>query len=173
MLTLDPLNPLYLVYGCSGLNSERRPQEAIAWARTALEIAPNYWNAHSCIGAAYRLMGKNAEAIAEYEKATALEPVPRVISALAYQYAISGRLEQAQKVLAELNQLSRKSYVAPIWLAMVYVGLGDKEQALRFLEKAYEERSCMLLSIKSDPIWAPLRSEPRFIALLKKTGLVK
>jgi TolB-like protein/Tfp pilus assembly protein PilF len=173
MLTLDPLNPLYLVYGCSGLNSLGRPQEAIALARTALEISPNYWNAHSCIGGAYRVMGKDAESIAEFEKAASLEPVPLVISDLGYQYAISGRLKQAQKVLAELIQLSQKSYVAPYLLATVYVGLGGKEQALRLLEKAYEERSCFLLKIKIDPMWTPLRSEPRFIALLKKTGLEK
>jgi TolB-like protein/Tfp pilus assembly protein PilF len=171
--TLDPLNPLYIVYSCNKLNSQGRPQEAIAAARTALEIEPNYWNAHSCIGAAYRLMGKDAESIAEYEKAASLEPVPLAISQLGYQYAISGRFEQARKVLAELIQLSRKSYVAPSLLATVYVGLGDKEQALRLLEKAYEERSCFLLSIKVDPIWTLLRSEPRFIALLKKTGLEK
>lgn len=172
--TLDPLNPLYIVsVGCMGFNLQGRPHEAIAAARTALEIEPNYWNAHSCIGAAYRLMGKDAEAIAEDEKAAALEPVPSVISELGYQYAISGRLAQAQKVLAELNQLSGKSYVAPYWLARVYTGLGDKEQALRLLEKAYEEHSCALLYIKVDRAWSPLRSEPRFIALLKKTGLEK
>jgi len=76
-------------------------------------------------------------------------------------------------VLAELDQLSRESYVSPFWPATVYVGLGDKDRASRLLEKAYQEHSCALLSIKSDPIWTPLRSEPRFIALLKKTGLEK
>jgi TolB-like protein/Flp pilus assembly protein TadD len=171
--TLDPRNPLYIVIYCQGFNMQRRPQEAIAAARTALEIEPNYWNAHSCIGAAYRLMGKDTESIAEYEKAASLEPVPLVIGQLGYQYAISGRREQAQKVLARLIELSRKSYVAPYRLATLYFALGDKEQALRLLEKGYEERSCDLLWINTDPMWAPLRSEPRFIALLKKTGLEK
>jgi Tfp pilus assembly protein PilF len=106
-------------------------------------------------------MGKDAESIAEHEKAASLEPVPLVIGQLGYQYAISGRREQAQKVLAELIELSRKSYVAPYRLATVYLGLGEKEQALRCWRRPMKNipvTSCPSRAILSGLRFVPSRA---------------
>ena len=76
----------------------------------------------------------------------------------------------ALRALKELRELSNKRYVPSASFAIIYVGLGDKEQAFTWLEKAYEERS-RLPMLKIDPIWDPLRADPRFKELLRRIGL--
>src|SRR5439155_37681 len=78
--------------------------------------------------------------IEELEKAKAMEPTPLVIGQLSYAYAKAGRKDEARKLLAELKELSKRRYVAPYWIAMIHVGLSEKDEAFAWLEKAYQER---------------------------------
>lgn len=105
--------------------------------------------------------------LVELEKAASVETeIPFPLAELGHLYARMGRKQDAEKVLQEL--LSRKTYVPPYNLATVYMGLGQKEQALTYLEKAYADRSLLLMFVGADPEFESLHSEPRFTALAGK-----
>jgi len=117
--------------------------------------------------------GKFKEAIPELEQAAAMDSPPFVAGFLGYAYAKSGDHAKAETIVTELNQMSSRRFVSPFCTAIVYLGLGDKERALEGLEKSYEARSQWMPLLKVDRIDDPLRSEPRFIELVKKVGLDK
>ena len=89
-------------------------------------------------------------------------------ASLGHAYAIAGRTADARKVLADLQAASARSYVPAYWFALVYTGLGRRDEALRALERAYEERSTVLAYLLIDPRLAPLRQEPRYLALARR-----
>ena len=89
-------------------------------------------------------------------------------SSLGHAYALAGNTAQSRKILAELRQAAARSYVPSYWLAVVYTGLGERDLALRSLERAYEERSTVLAYLLIDPRLAPLRSDARFLALAQR-----
>jgi adenylate cyclase len=117
--------------------------------------------------------GKLNEAIPELEKARAMDSPPFVASWLGYAYAKSSERGKAQAILAELNLMSSRRFVSPFCTAIVYLGLDDRVRAMDGLERAYEARSQWLMWLKMDRIFDPLRSDPRFIALLKKLNFEK
>jgi hypothetical protein len=84
---------------------------------------------------------------------------------------LSGKKAEAQKIIDELKNLSKRSYVPPYNIAVIYAGLGDKNQAFAWLERAYNERSFYLTWIKVDPHLDSLRSDPRFADLMRRVGL--
>jgi tetratricopeptide (TPR) repeat protein len=93
------------------------------------------------------------------------------IAYLGIEYARSGNLQQARKVIEQLNRLPAQTYVAPCYPALVYLALDENNTALDLLEKAYQERSGCVTFLKAVHDYDPLRPDPRFIALLKKVGL--
>ena len=108
------------------------------------------------------------------QKARRIEDaIPEMLGALGRAYAVSGKRDKAKKVLDELKERATRSYVPPYRIATVYNGLGEKDQAFEWLERAYEERSGSLVFLKVDPMFDNLRSDSRFTALLKKVGLEK
>ena len=110
------------------------------------------------------------EAIAEFQKGIDLSKSPLMIALLGHAYAISGKTSQARQVLAQL-QRPDQGYVSPYTVAAIYAGLGEKDQAFKLLEKAYEARDIWLVNLKIDPVLAPLRSDQRFQNLLERIGL--
>ena len=94
-----------------------------------------------------------------------------MVGALGHAYAVSGQRDRAQKVLVELKQLMKRRYVAPFEVAVIYVGLGDKDQTFEWLERAYQDRSHWLIWLKIDPRFDSLRSDPRYQDLLRRMGL--
>jgi TolB-like protein/class 3 adenylate cyclase/Flp pilus assembly protein TadD len=149
----------------------RRYDQAVDQAHRTLAMDPKFARAHWLLGVVYLQQGMNEEAIAELQAARQLEDSQRVIAQLGYAYAVSGRMSDAQKALTDLNELSQRHYVDPYWIALIYTGLGDKDRAFEWLGRAYEERSSWLTSLKVDPQWDGVRSDPRFAELLKKVGL--
>ena len=117
--------------------------------------------------------GKLAAGIQELEKAVTLSEgnTPRAIAHLAYAYALAGRKNDAEGMLAKLNELSNKQHVHPDLVAGVYAGLGQKQEAFEWLEKAYQVHGRDLLELKYDPHFTNLRSDPRFIDLVRRIGL--
>lgn len=95
----------------------------------------------------------------------------RDIATLGHAYAVSGKRNEALKVLGELQGQARQKYVSPYFIALIYTGLGEKEQAFAWLEKAYEQRHPYLILIKVEPVFDSLRSDPRFAELMRKVGL--
>jgi tetratricopeptide (TPR) repeat protein len=91
-------------------------------------------------------------------------------SSLGHVYAVAGKTAKARKILADLHAAEAKSYVPAYWFALLHAGLGERDQALRYLERAYTERSTVLAYLLIDPRLTALRSEPRFVALTQRLG---
>jgi TolB-like protein/Tfp pilus assembly protein PilF len=147
----------------------RRYDEAIEQLRKTSEMDPVFYYAHYLLGQALELKGDIVGAIEEYQKARALNDDPQVLAALGHAYASSGKKTEALKVLNQLKELSKQRYVSAYSFAIFYLGLGDKEEALRWLEKSYQDRAGTdISSIKIDPFLDALRGDPRFEALVAK-----
>lgn len=144
--------------------------EAIAHCKRLLEVDPNFFPALRYLGLAYEQKGMHKEAIAEFAKGVKLSASPLMISLLGHAYAVSGNKPEAQRILAELDK-QKQRYVSPYTVATIYAGLGDKDQAFKSLEKAFEERDIWLMNLSVDPQFTPLRNDRRFADLLKRIGL--
>ena len=112
------------------------------------------------------------EAIKELQKAIVIAGrTSGVLAVLGHAYAASGRQDEAQEILAELNEMSKNSYVSPYDLAVLYIGLGDKNRALQQLDKAYADRAGWIINLKVEPILDPIRTDPRFAELVRRMKL--
>jgi DNA-binding winged helix-turn-helix (wHTH) protein/TolB-like protein/predicted Zn-dependent protease len=151
------------------LYQARRYDEAINQLKRVLEINPNIDLARSLLGLAYLRKGMYEQAIAEFQKRSL--PGTGGSGDLGQAYALAGRRDEALEEIARLQALSTQRYVAPYNLALVYASLGDTEKALEWLEKAYKDRSTLLIWIRVDARLDNLRSDPRFKAILKRMGL--
>jgi TolB-like protein/DNA-binding winged helix-turn-helix (wHTH) protein/Flp pilus assembly protein TadD len=143
-------------------------------ARRGVVSNPNEWVEHYNLGVGYEGTGKRLEALSEYQTAVEMSDGDQdAIAALAHAYALIGRRAEAQKMLRDLEQKSKRDYVSPYVIATVYAGLGEKDRAFEFLEKAYQERSLDISwHIKADLRIDNLRSDPRFSNLLGRMGLL-
>jgi tetratricopeptide (TPR) repeat protein len=167
--SLDPLSiPINFSLGWR-LYMARQYDRAIQQLRNTLEMDPSYELPHLVLGLSYAQKGDFVLAIPELRKAVDLSHgTPLMISALANVYARSGNKAEAEKLLADLVLESKKQYVSPYYFAVVYVGLGEREKAMDWLEKAYADRSNGLVFLKVEPELDDLRSNPRFVSLRQK-----
>ena len=155
------------------LENARRYPEAIEQLQSIIVMDPNNYSAHWYLGNIYAVNSQFEEAIAAAEKAAALsDRAPGSLGVLGMAYGLAGRKDEANKVLNELLELNRRRYVTPAAVTNVYIGLGNKDQAFAWLEKAFQERSYYLAHLKVSPTLDPLRSDPRFDDLLRRIGLV-
>jgi tetratricopeptide (TPR) repeat protein len=130
---------------------------------------PGFYYTHWNLGSALAAKGALGPAIEEYQKARSLNDDPSMLGFLGRALAVSGNKTEAMKILEQLNTISKQRYVSAYSFALVYLGLGDKDEALHYLEKAYEDRAGELLRyINVEPILDPLRGDPRFEALVQK-----
>jgi tetratricopeptide (TPR) repeat protein len=154
-----------------------RNDEAIAQCKKILDLDPNFFPARRYLGLAYEQKGMYPQAIAEFQKGVKLSGSPLMLALLGHAYAASGKTAEAQQVLSDLDDLGElqetenRRYVSPYTVAAIYTGLGDKDQAFKWLERAYEERDVWLMNLKVDPVFAKLRSDKRFQDLLTRAGL--
>jgi tetratricopeptide (TPR) repeat protein len=126
------------------------------------------------LGRALESKGALDAAIQEYQQARALNDDPSILAALGHAYASSGNETEALKILDQLKELSKQRYVSAYDFARVYLGLGDKEEALRWLQKSYQDREGGNIAlIKVDRFLDPLRGDPRFEALVAKVFAAK
>lgn len=145
---------------------------AVAQCRRVIERDPRSYMAYSIMGTS--LAGKQlfAEAKAAAEKACALSGRdPQPLSGLGYTLGAMGAKSEAEKILRELEGMSKRRYVSPTHLAVVYMGLGKKDQAIAWLERAYQQRSLWMTNVADDFRFASLHSDPRYTALMKRIGL--
>ncbi|MBI4751148.1 MAG: winged helix-turn-helix domain-containing protein [Acidobacteria bacterium] len=149
----------------------RQYDHSIAQLRATLDIDPGYGEAHLGLGQAYVQKGMYPEAILEFQKVTQSGDEPWVLGSLGHVYGISGNRGEAQKLLEQLKKQSTRSYFPPEEIAKIYIGLGEKDQAVAWLEKAFEKRSDHLVFVKVDPVWDSLRADPRFSSLMQRIGL--
>jgi DNA-binding winged helix-turn-helix (wHTH) protein/TolB-like protein/Tfp pilus assembly protein PilF len=169
---LDPLSLIINESLGSRLYFARQYDRALTQLRKTVEIDQNFAPAHHTLGATYLQLGMTNEALKELERARQLDNNAWVVASLGHAYALSGRSGEALKLLAELKERSRQARLPPEEVARVYVGLGDRAQALAWLERAYEEHSDHLAFAQVDPAFESLRSDPRFVKIFQRVGLV-
>ena len=167
---LDPLGSAGDLLGFPGITKgwilfhARRYDEAIREFRSD---DPDHWY----LGMSLIANGQPDEAITVLEKALGTGRNPAVMGVLVRAYAHAGRREEALRLLDELKRRQRTTYVPTAAFVNAYLGLGDNEQALAWLERAYQEQSNILQLIKVHPFFDPLRSDPRFVDLVHRVGL--
>jgi TolB-like protein/class 3 adenylate cyclase/Flp pilus assembly protein TadD len=166
---LDPLSPVINSDLGQTLTMARRYDEAIAQLRKTLEIDPTLWVTHAVLGGALEHKGDLPVAIAEYIKAQQLSDDLRARVPLAVAKAQSGDKEAAVQLLAELAEMSRYRYVNAYWRALLCLSLKNRDEAIRWLEQGVANREGQPITwIKVDPLFDPLRGDPRFEALAQK-----
>ena len=146
---------------------------ALEQCRKIEELYPTIEYGHLYCGDAEVQKGNLVEAIRELQEAVTLSEGrnARTVAHLAYAYALAGRRNDAQNLLAKLLEMSKQRYIHPVLVARVYAGLGQKQDAFEWLEKAYQVHGRDLLELKYDPRFGSLRSDPRFNDLLRRIGL--
>jgi tetratricopeptide (TPR) repeat protein len=166
---LDPVSPIISYVATAAYLANDQIDEAISEGQRTLQLDPNYFYLDSNLAAAYREKGNFPEAIALYTKSQEATHLPS--SGLAITYTRMGREMEARNILAQLLQAREKRYVSAPVIAAVYVAFGDKEEAFRWLERAFAEHSGILQWIAFLPEFRPLHSDARFPHLLRRIGV--
>ncbi|MEN3330673.1 MAG: hypothetical protein V7641_38 [Blastocatellia bacterium] len=170
---IDPLSPGINLARSLPFHLAGEYEQEIEWVNKVVETNPNYPHSYFSIGASYTLLGRYEEAIAAFEKAASLMGrTADMLSGIGYVYAVAGRKAAAQEVLEELQAMAKRQYVPPGAMALVYLGLGEHDKALEWLEKAVDVRASGMIYLRSDRRFDALGVYPRFTALLRRIGLV-
>jgi TolB-like protein/Flp pilus assembly protein TadD len=175
-LALDPVSPIISTTLGAVYRMARRYDEAIAQLRDTVEMHPEFYWAHRFLGLALELKGATAEAIAEYHKAFELSDDPMVLGFLAHAEVSIGKQNEARQILGQLTEEAKTRYVPAYVFAVIHLALGEKDQALDWLEKAARDHDGLYSTLfKVDPYLDPLRGDPRFEALVSAilSGSVK
>ncbi len=167
--SLDPLSVAIATEQGWPFWFSRRYELAIKQYQKALELDPNFPLAHYNLGLAYTELGQYGEGIREYQTALAGDPEnPALLGLLGYTYGRAGKRNEAINILGRLQKRAETGYVPRYLIAILYRGLGEQDKALTSLETAYGEREPWLTVLNVEPIFVPLRSDPRFQALLRR-----
>jgi serine/threonine-protein kinase len=170
-LELDPLSLFSNLFVGWALHFFAREYDrAIEQGRRMLEMEPNFFGAHWLMSASLNLQGKFEEAIASNQQALALGGGSHVLAGRGSVFARWGKRDEALKVIDELKELMKRTYVPAYQIAMVYAYLGDKDPAFEWLEKAYRERNGTLAFLQTDHAMDNLRGDPRLTDLLYRIG---
>ena len=171
---IEPRSPLLNAALGEAYYEAHRFSDSIGPSQQALSIDPRYAIAIINIGRAYEQMRMYPQAQQYYQSILAFAPhEPALLALLGHLYAVTGRQAAAREIISQLQQMSGSQYVSSLYVALIYIGLGEKDQAFAWLDKAYEERSDFLVYLPTDPMADPLRSDPRFPVLLGRLGLKK
>jgi TolB-like protein/DNA-binding winged helix-turn-helix (wHTH) protein/Tfp pilus assembly protein PilF len=168
---LDPLSLVINGNVAQHYYFRRDYDRAIEQMLKTIEIDPNFSVSYQSLAYYYEKKGMYEEAIKAARKAFETSGDGQYAALVARNYALSGRREQARKILRELMELRTRRFVSPTLVALVYDGLGEMDQAFVWLNKAQEERDVMIRSLKQDPVFDGLRSDPRFADLERRVGL--
>jgi tetratricopeptide (TPR) repeat protein len=170
-LELEPLS--IVVNSCLGqiFYEAKRYDESISQLKKAIEMDSNYQHPYGWLGLAYLHKEMYDDAI-EMLNIGAQSPGygTRCIGLLGYTYAVQGKRDAALQQLKYLNELSNEKVVDPCFIAWIYMGLGEKDKAYEWLEKAYEVRSNWLIMLNNDQLFEPLHSDARYKTMLRKIG---
>ncbi|MGB8803701.1 MAG: adenylate/guanylate cyclase domain-containing protein, partial [Chthoniobacterales bacterium] len=166
---LDPLSAVMTTDVNVPYSLKKEYDKGIAQCRKALDLDPNFYLAHFVLGWIEVQRGTNyAKAIEELGVAQSMDKQPFITAHLGFAYARNGQKDKAMEILQELNRLASQRFVSPFCQALVYLGLREDDKAIDWLEKAYEEGSIWMDWLKVEPIYDPIRSNPRFQALYRK-----
>jgi len=146
---------------------------SIEQLRSAKSLDPTYWFDSVFLGRAYEATGRPAEALAEFQHGLEVDKDnPELLSNLGHLYAVTGKRVEAGKVIVQLKELSDRRWVAPYLTAIVFAGMGEKDQAFAWLERGVKDRSYYLEEfLPTDSRLDVLKDDPRFADLWKRVGL--
>jgi tetratricopeptide (TPR) repeat protein len=150
-----------------------RYDQGIEQSRNTLQLDPDFAHANVYLGLNYEQKGMITQAIEEFRKSVGELPEPFVFGALGHAYAAAGQRTDADKILKDMQKRYKEGYFPAFYIALVYSGLGDKDEAFVWLERAYEERFPWLIHLGVDPRVSNLRADPRFADLVRRIGLPK
>jgi len=171
-LDLDPASPAVSHSLAVQLYLARKFDRAIEQAHDTLEMDANFAISYAVLGEVYLSKGMYREGLSALEKYSALNRSGAAsLALLGYSHARLGERKESLQVIEALKAASKQSFVPALFVALVYAGLEDKDQAFTWLEKAYEERFSRLAYLKVEALWDPLRSDPRFADLLRRVGI--
>ena len=169
------LDPTILVINSElgyGYYMGRKFEQAAAQHRKTLEMDPNFVFASYCLADDYIQMGNLPEALAELNRA---RPISQdwswIVAGIGYVDAMLGKRAEALQIINELTTRSNREYIDPVFIAYIYIYLGDKDQAFAWMEKGVQERSGQILWLRIEPLFDPLRSDPRFDKMVRRMGL--
>jgi TolB-like protein/DNA-binding winged helix-turn-helix (wHTH) protein/Tfp pilus assembly protein PilF len=170
MRQLDPAYPFISLQQSGVYYHQRDYKSLIEAGKKSVAAYPNGWSSHYFLAVGYEGSGRPEQAIPEYQRAVELsEADTDTMAGLAHAYVASGKRSEAEKVLRELQTRSKTDYVSPYMIGAIYAGLGNKDKAFEFLEKAYKEKSPdVAYFLKADLRIDSLRSDPRFQDLLQR-----
>ncbi len=149
----------------------RQFEQAVQECAKGLQLDSKHFMLLYVMGRSYMRLGEKDKAIAQLEKASSPGQIPLVDAALGLAYAVTGRLEEAKKIGNSFKHLLETRYIPPTYFGMLYAGLGDRERAMAWLEKALRERADGLTWLNVDPMMDDMRKDERFMELVKKIGL--
>jgi TolB-like protein/DNA-binding winged helix-turn-helix (wHTH) protein/Flp pilus assembly protein TadD len=170
-MALDPLSALYHASYGHRIAYARRFDDAAAECKKALELDANHPTASVYLGQIEEYRGLFPNAIVRFRKAYDSTGSPLHLANLAHAYARNGNRDEARNILDRLQTLAKIRYVSPYAIALVYIGMADRDRAFVWLQKAAAERSPSLTTLKVDPVFDDLRGDPRFVSLLRQIGL--
>jgi len=169
---LDPLSLLVQANGGVISYFGRQYDQAIQEMRQINHLDPKFFVPYWGLGLSYEQTGVYEEAVTQLQKAIDLSGRgANGLASLGHAYGLAGRRSEALKILLELEERAKRRYVSSYQIALVYLGLHRNDEAMKQLENAYQERSTLLVYLKMDPRFDPLRSDPRFEDLLRRIGL--
>lgn len=169
---LDPTSPLFVTALGEAYYHTRQFDLTIEETRKSLELDPTYLVALVNQGRALEQSGRHEEARSAYKTVLSYVPDdPGALALLGHEYGVSGDTAEAQKVRNRLERISRTRYVPAIYFAVLWLGLGDRDQTFHWMDKALDEHCDYLVYLATDPMADPLRSDPRFGVLLRKLSL--
>ncbi len=168
-IKLEPLSVMFGVDAGMIFYFARQYDRAIEQIKTALELDQNFWPGHWYLGWVYEAKGMYPETLSEFERAALLSGNYADLAAeIGHVYALAGRKGEAWKVIENLMIRSKQSYVSPFALALIYMGLGDRDRAFSWLQKGSEDHCWQMSFLKIDPRFDSLRTDPRFAGLLQR-----
>jgi tetratricopeptide (TPR) repeat protein len=170
---LDPISVYVSSAQAKVFYISRQYDRALEGYRQMLELDPDSARGRRDLGNVLLQRGQYAEAIAALRQAVARKSDPDFISDLAHGYAVAGHRDEARRTLAQLLQIAKRRYVSPVYIARVHAGLGDNAQALALLNQAFQQRSDQLTGLRVDPAFDRMRTDPRFVDLLRRVGLAQ
>jgi serine/threonine-protein kinase len=169
---LDPLSLIISADLGRAFYYARRYDQVMKQEARTLEMDSNFWLSHLNLGRAYLQTGMHAEAIAEFQQAAKYSPGnTEVLAFLAFAFAAAGKTDSALKTLADLSDPLKHSYVPPYHFAVVHAGLGNRELAFEWLERAFASHAVDLFTLKVEPMFDGLRADRRFADLVSRVGL--
>lgn len=169
-LDIDPRDPLMNAHRAWLDLHQGHFEAATTGAKKSLDLGETYFG-HVYLGRAYAQTGRYEDSLSELRRAQQITPNPEALANIGYVYAKSGRAREARQILDEMDKLSAQRPIPLGLKAFVYVGLNQKELTFQWLEHAFGEHAAFLRDLQNDERWAPIRSDARYVDLVKRIGL--